>query len=402
MDQWDSSYIYKIILRQCQNATEVAPQTLLHHARSLYGLRDESVEDMRAAIRRLPQIRKAEFTVLAKQTHFSHLEMERLQDEFTFLRFQRKLCGRSKLRGLRREELESILVREFNTWPVDIYERIFCLLKPDRYGNVSFYNLIQFLSVASRGEPEEKARLLFQIVDQQNHDRLSQRDIEQLADFLCCLLTNKMVAEAEGHCGHETRHDSATEAAKSPLLRRHFRTKLLSLVTSDNQLQYGQWLEFALSDSEISQLIMWDTARCWSSETNQVKNRSLSFWNMVPIRPALSRASSDSILDHQEKHSSNKQSAEERPEHTSMQNGGANNFGVDSAPFLRKPGLTTVEEGFTGRRQVSLLSRKQNKKFKACWPPAEADSLTRNPFEEALVEKTGGTPYVFWCQCAIS
>eukprot|EP00644_Phytophthora_capsici_P015438 jgi/Phyca11/547392/estExt2_Genewise1Plus.C_PHYCAscaffold_240414 len=115
MDQWDSSYIYKIILRQCQNATEVAPQTLLHHARSLYGLRDESVEDMRAAIRRLPQIRKAEFTVLAKQTHFSHLEMERLQDEFTFLRFQRKLCGRSKLRGLRREELESILVREFNT-----------------------------------------------------------------------------------------------------------------------------------------------------------------------------------------------------------------------------------------------------------------------------------------------
>ncbi|EEY55116.1 uncharacterized protein PITG_22159 [Phytophthora infestans T30-4] len=115
MEQWDSSYIYKIILGQCQNATEIAPQTLLQQAQTLYGFKDESVEDMRAAIRRLPQLRKAELTVLAKQTHFSRLEMERLQDEFTFLRYQRKTCGRSKLRGLRQKELESILAREFNT-----------------------------------------------------------------------------------------------------------------------------------------------------------------------------------------------------------------------------------------------------------------------------------------------
>lgn len=115
MEQWDSSYIYKIILGQCQTATEITPQMLLQQARTLYGLKDESVEDMRATLRRLPQLRKAEFTVLAKQTHFSHLEMERLQDEFTFLRFQRKMCGRSKLRGLRQEEVESIFAREFNT-----------------------------------------------------------------------------------------------------------------------------------------------------------------------------------------------------------------------------------------------------------------------------------------------
>jgi hypothetical protein len=115
MEQWDSSYIYKIILGQCQSATEIAPQTLIQQARTLYGLKDESVEDTRAALRRLPQLRKAEFTALAKQTHFSHLEMERLQDEFTFLRFQKKVCGRSKLRGLRQEELESVLSREFST-----------------------------------------------------------------------------------------------------------------------------------------------------------------------------------------------------------------------------------------------------------------------------------------------
>ncbi|RLN73060.1 hypothetical protein BBJ28_00012773 [Nothophytophthora sp. Chile5] len=115
MEQWDSSYIYKIILNQCQSATEIAPQTLLLQARTLYGLKGESIEDMRAALRRLPQLRKAEFAVLARQTRFSHLEMERLQDEFTFLRFQGKACGRSKLRGLQQEDLESIVAREFST-----------------------------------------------------------------------------------------------------------------------------------------------------------------------------------------------------------------------------------------------------------------------------------------------
>ncbi|KAE9040667.1 hypothetical protein PR002_g4838 [Phytophthora rubi] len=199
MEQWDSSYIYKIIMSQCQTATEIAPLELLQQARSLYGLKDESVEDMRTAIRRLPQLRKAEFAVLAKQTHFSHLEMERLQDEFTFLRFQRKMCGRSKLRGLRQEGLEGILSRELSTSPVDIYGRIYHLLKPDGYGNISFSNLIQFLSVASRGTPEERARLLFQIPNHHDHEYLNQQGIEKLADLLCCLLTNRMVADAEGH-----------------------------------------------------------------------------------------------------------------------------------------------------------------------------------------------------------
>ncbi|KAE9308275.1 hypothetical protein PF008_g21006 [Phytophthora fragariae] len=205
MEQWDSSYIYKIIMSQCQTATEIAPLELLQQARSLYGLKDESVEDMRTAIRRLPQLCKAEFAVLAKQTHFSHLEMERLQDEFTFLRFQRKMCGRSKLRGLRQEGLEGILSRELSTWPVDIYGRIYHLLKPDGYGNISFSNLIQFLSVASRGTPEERARLLFQIPNHHDHEYLNQQGIEKLADLLCCLLTNRMVADAEGHrnaCAH--------------------------------------------------------------------------------------------------------------------------------------------------------------------------------------------------------
>ncbi|KAG7391410.1 TBC1 domain member [Phytophthora pseudosyringae] len=413
MEQWDSSYIYKIILDQCQSATEIAPQTLLQQARTLYGLKDESVEDMRAALRRLPQLRKAEFTVLAKQTHFSHLEMERLQDEFTFLRFQRKICGRSKLRGLRLEELEGILAREFNTWPVDIYGRIYRLLNPDGYGNISYYKLIQFLSVASRGALEEKARLLFQIPNEQGREYLNHRGIEQLADLLCCLLTNRMVTDAEGHRIHEPRRrehgDSATDAAKSPLLRRHFRTKVLSLATSDSQLQYAQWLEFALADSEIAQLMGWETIRRRSGGTIRLKTRSVSFWNMTPIQPALNRASSDSLLHQQQQHTSKRLSksggrdTEGNPEDTSirMQNGVTNNFGVDAAPFLRKPGVTAME-GVAGSRQVTLLSSKMNKKFKACWSPAEVDSLARNPFEEPSGAGNSGAPYVLWCQCSIS
>ncbi|KAG7398202.1 TBC1 domain member [Phytophthora boehmeriae] len=143
MEQWDSSYIYKIILGQCQNTTEIAPRMLLQQARSLYGLKDESVEDVRAALRRLPLLRKAEFAVLAKQTHFSRKEMERLHDEFTFLRFEGKTCGRSKLRGIRQEELESILVREFSTWPDDVFKRIYEMLRPDGFGNVSFSSLVR-------------------------------------------------------------------------------------------------------------------------------------------------------------------------------------------------------------------------------------------------------------------
>ncbi|ETI42705.1 hypothetical protein, variant 1 [Phytophthora nicotianae CJ01A1] len=428
-EQWDSSYIYKIILDQCQSATEIAPQTLLQQARTLYGLKDESVEDMRAALRRLPQLRKAEFTVLAKQTHFSRLEMERLQDEFTFLRYQRKTCGRSKLRGLRQEELESVLAREFNTvnaqpemryyrrlfeylpnarililfyqWPMDIYGQIYNLLRPDGYGNISYFNLIQFLSVASRGGPEEKAHLLFQIPNQQSREYLNQQGIEQLADLLCCLLTNRMLADAEGHRMHESRRrengESVSDAAKSPLLRRHFRTKLLSLTTSDGRLQYAKWLEFTLLDSEITQLMEWSRRR-----SGGLKSRSVSFWGMTPIQPALNRASSDSTLQQQQQHSSKKflkSNTEDKPERMSGI-GEPNNFGIESAPFLKKPEL--AGESLTERRHVSLLSRKMKKKFKACWPPEDADSLIRDPFKEPPETISSGSPYVFWCQCTIS
>ncbi|KAL4093637.1 hypothetical protein PRIC1_011069 [Phytophthora ramorum] len=414
MEQWDSSYIYKIILSQCQTATEIDPQTLLQQARTLYGLKDESVEDMRAALRRLPQLRKAEFTVLSKQTHFSHLEMERLQDEFTFLRYQRKICGRSKLRGLRQEELESILSREFSTWPIDAYGRIYRLLGPDGYGNVSFSSLIQFLSAGSRGAPEEKARLLFQIPNLQDRKYLDKHGINKLADLLCCLLTNRMMADADVNRIHEPRRrghgDSSSGALKSPLLRRHFRSKLLSLVTSDDRLQYTQWLEFALLDTEIAQLMVWETIRLRSGGLLRIKTRSMSFWNMTPIQPALNRASSDSILQrqpHQRTVMSSKGSGkdEESPEQISsvqsVWSGDANCFGIDSAPFLKKPGSVPVE-GLAGRRQVSLLSKKMNKKFKACWPPAETEALCRNPFEGPSGAASTGAPYVFWCQCTIS
>ncbi|KAF4034943.1 Rab-GTPase-TBC domain [Phytophthora infestans] len=405
MEQWDSSYIYKIILGQCQNATEIAPQTLLQQAQTLYGFKDESVEDMRAAIRRLPQLRKAELTVLAKQTHFSRLEMERLQDEFTFLRYQRKTCGRSKLRGLRQKELESILAREFNTWPMDIYGRIYSLLRPDGYGNISYYNLIKFLSVASRGGAEEKAHLLFQISNQQSREYLNQQDIEKLTDLLCCLLTNRMVADAE-EPQRRDHVDSVSDAAKSPLLRMHFRTKLQSLATSDGRLQYTKWLEFALADSEMAQLMEWEMINRRSGGTLRLKTRSVSFWGVTPVQPALSRASSDSTLQLQQQHSSKRLlnstegESERNTEHTSGIRE-SNNFGVESAPFLKKSALVT-EQGLVGRRHVTLLSRKMSKKFKACWPPDEADPLVRNPFKEPPEAASSGGPYVFWCQCTVS
>ncbi|KAG2765761.1 hypothetical protein PC129_g3938 [Phytophthora cactorum] len=407
MEQWDSSYIYKIILNQCQSATEIAPQTLLQQARTLYGLKDESVEDMRAALRRLPQLRKAEFTVLTKQTHFSRLELERLQDEFTFLRYQRKSCGRSKLRGLRQEELESILAREFKTWPMDINGRIFSLLRPDGYGNISYYNLIQFLSIASRGAPEEKARLLFQIPNQQSREYLNQQGIEQLADLLCCLLANRMVADAEGHQSRRREHgDSVSDAAKSPLLRRHFQAKLLSLATLDGRLQYAKWLEFALVDIEIAQLMEWETISRRSGGVLRLKTRSASFWGMTPIQPALNRASSDSTLQQQQQRSSKRLSkpSERDAEYSPGQTSGIgerNNFGVDAAPFLKKPDLAAGED-LGGRQQVTLLSRKMSKKFKACWPSDEAEPLIRNPFKEPSVEASSGAPYLFWCQCTIT
>ncbi|EGZ10176.1 hypothetical protein PHYSODRAFT_318519 [Phytophthora sojae] len=214
-----------------------------------------------------------------------------------------------------------------------------------------------------------------------------------------------MVADAEGHRVHEPRRrelaDSTSDAAKSPLLRRHFRTKLLTLATSDCQLQYTEWLEFALMDNELAQLMQWDTTRRRSGGMLRMKTRSVSFWSMTPIQPALSRASSDSLLQRQPSvkrvSKTSEREVEERPEQTRVhgQNEDANNFGVSSAPFLKSPGSSV-----NGRRQVTLLSRKMNKKFKACWPPAESEALVRNPFEEPSANT--GIPYVFWCQCTIS
>ncbi|CAH0473223.1 unnamed protein product [Peronospora belbahrii] len=387
MEQWDSSYIYKIVLGQCQNATEISLQTLFQQGRTLYGLKDESVENMRAALRLLPLLRKAELTVLAKQTHFNQLEMTRLQDEFTFLRFQRKAHCRSKLRGLRQDEIEHILAREFNTWPDEIHDPIYRFLKPDGYGNVSYYSLIQFLSVASRGTPEEKAHLFFQILNPRCRKYLDRKGIQQLADVLCCLLTNRMVEEADGRQLHVLRRnehgDSISGAAKSPLLRRHFRKKLLSLATSDGQLQFTQWLKYALADSEIAQLIACENTQRHSS---RIKSHSLIFLDMTPIQPTLGRASSESFLHHPS-HPSN---TAETSEHCLPD---VTKYGVNAAPFLK----IHRENESAERRQVTLLSSNMTKKFETSWPPAEAEvrCFFGEPFET-------GSPYVFWCQCTIS
>ncbi|TDH72162.1 hypothetical protein CCR75_001003 [Bremia lactucae] len=341
-DQWDSSYIYKIILNQCQNATNIAPQTLLQQARTLYGLRDESIEDMRATIRRLPQLRKAEVAALAKETHFNRLEMERLQDEFTFLRFQKKTCCRSKLRGLRQEDLEVILSRELYT----------------------------FLSIASRGTLEEKACLLFQVPNHRYQEYLNKQGITRLA----------------GHRLYESRGNARSElvcdAAKSPLLRKHFQAILLSQTTPHGHLEYTAWLEFALGDSEIAQLMEWNINR--SGRDVCTKTRSFGFWRGTSIQPALLRTTSDSILAQQQRIALRRQLRVHIDD-------------LDERIYKEDDQVARKE-----RQRVSLLSKEMTKKFEACWSPAEVETLSRNPFHEPNRVVRAESLYMLWCQCSIS
>lgn len=401
-EQWDSSYVYKIILDQCQCATEIAPQELIHQARTLYGLKDESVEDLRAALRRLPQLRNAEFAILAKQTHFNYSEMERLQDEFTFLRYQRKMCGRSHVRGLKQEELENIFLREYNTWPNDIYGRIYRFIRPDGYGNISYFSLVQLLSIASRGTLEEKAHLLFQVSTQQRRAYLDHQDIAYLADLLCCLLTNQIVESSKKCHTHGYGHlESVFDAAKSPLLQRHFRDKLLSLATSDGQLQHAKWIKLAYEDSEIAQLMAWDTIRHQSNNFLCSKTRSWSFRKTIPIQPALKRASSDSMLHHPKRLSENDNEIDtDKCASVQMSNVGINYFEVDAVPFFKKTYIAAKER----QLHITLLSEKMSRKFRACWPPTEARPLVRNPFNEpsGQICSRVGSLYTFWCQCTIN
>lgn len=81
----------------------------------MHGLNEDSVEDMRSTLRLDPQLQRPELVELARSTQFSPLELTRLHEEFTFLRFHTKAYGRAKLRGVRQEHVESVLAREFST-----------------------------------------------------------------------------------------------------------------------------------------------------------------------------------------------------------------------------------------------------------------------------------------------
>lgn len=114
-EDWDSSYLYKIILDESHVASELDPQELLRQGQSMYGLNDEAIEDMRSTLRLDPQLRRPEFAELARATKFSVAELEQLHEEFTFVRFHTKAYERVKLRGVRQEYFESLVSREFST-----------------------------------------------------------------------------------------------------------------------------------------------------------------------------------------------------------------------------------------------------------------------------------------------
>ncbi|KAF1774534.1 hypothetical protein GQ600_9504 [Phytophthora cactorum] len=127
----------------------------------------------------------------------------------------------------------------------------------------------------------------------------------------------------------------------------------------------------------------WETISRRSGGVLRLKTRSASFWGMTPIQPALNRASSDSTLQQQQQRSSKRLSkpSERDAEYSPGQTAGIgerNNFGVDAAPFLKKPDLAAGED-LGGRRQVTLLSRKMSKKFKACWPSSLLWKLALGP-----------------------
>uniref|UniRef100_K3X5Q8 Rab-GAP TBC domain-containing protein n=1 Tax=Globisporangium ultimum (strain ATCC 200006 / CBS 805.95 / DAOM BR144) TaxID=431595 RepID=K3X5Q8_GLOUD len=145
-EDWDSSYLYKIILQESQAIRSINPHEVLRNGHTMYGLNDEAIEDMRSTLRLDPAIRRPELSDLVRLTRFTLLELEQLHEEFAFLRFHTKAYERIKLRGLRQEFVESLVSREFTTWPVDIYVRLFQLMNPDGYGNISFSSLVKVIS----------------------------------------------------------------------------------------------------------------------------------------------------------------------------------------------------------------------------------------------------------------
>lgn len=108
--------MYQVILKSSQNAeADVDPHGILWLGHSMYGLNDESIEDMRSTLRLDPLLQRHEFAELARTTAFNVGELERLHEEFTFVRFHTKAYERVKLRGVRQEYFESLIAREFST-----------------------------------------------------------------------------------------------------------------------------------------------------------------------------------------------------------------------------------------------------------------------------------------------
>ncbi|TYZ65285.1 hypothetical protein PybrP1_013192 [[Pythium] brassicae (nom. inval.)] len=363
---WDASRLYQIVLESSQDATAALdPHALLLRGQSTLGLSEAAVEDMRITLRLDPQLQRLELAELVRSTQFSAAELTRLHEEFTFLRFHAKALERAKLRGVRQELFESVLAREFSTWPVDIGARLFQVMKPDGYGNASFSSLAQMCGSGG-----------FWTVTGST--------------------SSQAVADTSPHplCGAERDAFLRNNPAQSPLLRVQFRRKLEALAAERGTLDWDRWFEAARTDREILSLMDWDVFDRRNSAADTLSSHP------HPPHPhhrkqQHSGASTTTLL-----------SPIEGGHYTKATRPPTLSNGSLSPETASTPSTLSAVERAETWRSVSLLSKPMAQKFKVSRALIAGDgALRRSPFEAQFPAghaATSSQTQMHWCQCAIS
>ncbi|TMW63895.1 hypothetical protein Poli38472_014805 [Pythium oligandrum] len=254
-EPWDSSFLYKELLESCRALPDADFRALFDQASAVYNLSDEGVEDMRAAIRADSHFRAQEARVLMKTVHFDSTQLLRLHDEFLFARMYAKVCDRRRLRGVRRDFIDLLLSREFPMLNAELHRRISDHIPSDAIGNVSFFNLIQALSVLHYGTPKERASLLFSLVDRGERKRLTPTEMSELAELLCGLAIS---AATGAQVSWPAKPSATTTRRNSPLLHEHFLVQLKQISASNQsskELTRDEWIQYVLRTPDLHQLV---------------------------------------------------------------------------------------------------------------------------------------------------
>ncbi|GLE04980.1 hypothetical protein PINS_up013964 [Pythium insidiosum] len=112
---WDSSYIYKETLQRCRTLGAIDLRNVLEHANAVYNLSDEGVEDARMRLRGALRFFSEEVRTLLQSVHFQPIELQRLHAEYTYARTFSKKWERQRVRGVRPDFIDNLIVRDFPT-----------------------------------------------------------------------------------------------------------------------------------------------------------------------------------------------------------------------------------------------------------------------------------------------